>query len=83
MLSEFFFIIFNMKIFDNVSMVLPDFDVIINKTFDKFFFFIKLMAFASSRSLKKYVFFFIFSLKKELIASTPNIDPPIPMNAID
>ena len=79
---EFFFIIFNKKIFDKVSIVLPDFEVIINKTFDKSLFFAKLTTFSSLRLLKKKVFFLIFSFKKALIASVPKIEPPIPMNTI-
>ena len=58
----FFFKIFREKALDKVSMVFPDFEIIMKSTFD-IFFFLKLIIFSSFRSLKKNMFFLIFFLK--------------------
>ncbi len=61
---EFDLTIFNEKVLDKVSTVLPDFETIIKSTFEKLFSFFKLSIISSLRSLKKYTFFFYFFLKK-------------------
>ena len=49
------------KVFDNVSTVFPDFEIIMKKrTFFKFSFFLKFVILFSSRSLKKNILFLIF-----------------------
>ena len=58
---EFFLIMSKKNALDKVSIVLPDFDIIINKILDKSSFFLKLINLLSSRLLKKKNFFIQFS----------------------
>ena len=60
----FFLIIFNENVFDRVSTVFPDFEIIKNNTLSKFSFFLKFFIFFSFKSLKKKTLFLIFLLKK-------------------
>ena len=53
MFLAFCFIIFKANTLDKVSTVVPDFEIMINKTFDIFSFFFKFVSSFSSRSLKK------------------------------
>ena len=53
MFFEFFLKIFKKNELDKVSIVLPDFEMTIKRTCDKFIFFLKLMILFSSRLLKK------------------------------
>ena len=53
MFFEFFFIIFNVNKLDIVSIVLPDFEMIIKRIFDKSSFFFKSVILSSFKSLKK------------------------------
>ena len=50
---EFFLIIFNAKVLDNVSMVFPDLDIIIKRIFGKYSFFFSEDNLFSSKSSKK------------------------------
>ena len=61
---EFFFKIFNAKVFDNVSTVFPDFEIIMKRTFFKFSSFLKFVILFSSRSFEKKYSFLNFCLKK-------------------
>ena len=50
---EFFFKMFSEKVLDKVSIVLPDFEIIIKRTLDKFSFFLRSEILFSSISFKK------------------------------
>ena len=49
---EFFLIIFNAKVLDNVSMVFPNLDIIIKRIFGKYSFFSEDNLFSSKSSKK-------------------------------
>ena len=51
---------FNVKKFDKVSTVFPDFEIIKKRTLFNFSFFLKSDILFIFKSLKKYKFFFIF-----------------------
>ena len=53
MLLAFFLIILSEKVFDKVSTVFPDFEMITKRTLDKFSFFLNYIIFFSSMLLKK------------------------------
>ena len=52
-LFDSFLIIFSEKTFDKVSIVFPDFEIIIKRTFDRTSFFLNSIILFSSISLKK------------------------------
>ena len=61
---EFFLIIFNAKVLDNVSMVFPDLDIIIKRIFGKYSFFFNETIYFHLNHQKNKPFFFIVDLKK-------------------
>ena len=65
---------FNIKKFVNVSVVKPDFEIIMKSVFLKFKTFLSSFISDGLRSFKKINFFFFLFLRKKYIASEPRID---------
>ena len=65
-------------VFEIVSKVFPDLDIMIFKKLLFFSFFNN-----GNKLSKKKIFFFICEFRKLYIAFVPRIDPPIPINLIE